>query len=270
MFRLDNKIAVVTGGSGVLGRSMALAMAQQGATVVILSRTLETCEAVAAEIRAAGGQAMGVAADVLDRESLERAAATVIERYGRIDILLNAAGGNRPQAVAVPGQSTFFDLPPDALQYVFDLNFMGTLYACQIFGRHMATQKSGVVLNVSSMAAERPLTRVVAYAAAKAAIDNFTQWLAVYMAKEVGPGLRVNAIAPGFFLGDQNRAMLMDESTGELTARGQTIIEHTPMGRFGEPEDLNGTAVWLVSDASRFVTGTVVNVDGGFGAFSGV
>ncbi len=270
MFRLDNKIAVVTGGSGVLGRSMSLAMARQGATIVILARHQDKPKLVAEEIQALGGQALCVVADVLDRDSLERAAETIIAEYGRIDILINAAGGNRPQAVAVPGQSTFFDLAPDAMQHVFDLNFMGTLNACQIFGKHMAAQKAGVVLNVSSLAAERPLTRVVAYAAAKAAVDNFTQWLAVYMAKEIGPGLRVNAIAPGFFLGEQNRAMLVDEASGELTARGQTIIDHTPMGRFGEPEELDGTVIWLVSEASKFVTGVVVKVDGGFGAFSGV
>ena len=269
MFRLDNKIAVITGGSGVLGRGMSLALARQGATVVILARTEEKTRAVADEIRAAGGQALGIAADVLDRASLERAAETIVAQYGRIDILINAAGGNRPQAVAAPGTS-FFDLPADALEYVFDLNFLGTLYACQIFGRIMAGQGEGVVLNISSMAAQRPLTRVVAYAAAKAAVDNFTRWLSVYMSREVGPGLRVNAIAPGFFLGEQNRAMLIDQSSGELTARGRQIVDHTPMGRFGEPNELDGTVIWLCSDASRFVTGIVVPVDGGFSAYAGV
>ncbi len=269
MFRLDDKIAVITGGSGVLGRSMALALARQGATVVILARTEAKTQAVAAEIRAGGGQALGVAADVLDRESLERAAETIVAQYGRIDILVNAAGGNRPQAIAAPGTS-FFDLPAEALEYVFDLNFLGTLYACQIFGRVMSGQGEGVVLNVSSMAAQRPLTRVVAYAAAKAAVDNFTRWLSVYMAREIGPALRVNAIAPGFFLGEQNRALLVDQSTGELTARGRLIVDHTPMGRFGEPEELDGTVIWLCSEASRFVTGIVVPVDGGFSAYAGV
>lgn len=269
MFRLDNKVAVITGGSGVLGRSMTLALARQGATVVILARTEDKTKALADEVRAAGGQALGLSADVLDRDSLARAADAVMAQFGRIDILINAAGGNRPNATVAPGTS-FFDVPPDALEWVFNLNFMGSLNACQIFGRHMAAQGDGVILNVSSMAAQRPLTRVVAYAAAKAAIDNFTQWLSVWMAKEVSPTLRVNAIAPGFFLGDQNRAMLVDEASGDLTARGQQIIDHTPMGRFGDPEDLDGTVVWLVSDASRFVTGIVVPVDGGFNAFSGV
>jgi NAD(P)-dependent dehydrogenase (short-subunit alcohol dehydrogenase family) len=270
MFRLDNKVAVVTGGSGVLGRSMSLALARQGATVVILARTEAKTQSVAEEIRAAGGQALGVAADVLDRASLERAAETIVETVGRVDILVNAAGGNRPQAIAAPGGASFFDLPAEALEYVFDLNFMGTLNACQVFGRIMAGQGEGVVLNVSSMAAQRPLTRVVAYAAAKAAIDNFTRWLSVYLSREVGPGLRVNAIAPGFFLGEQNRALLVDQTTGELTARGRQIVDHTPMGRFGEPQELDGTVIWLCSDASRFVTGVVVPVDGGFSAYSGV
>jgi NAD(P)-dependent dehydrogenase (short-subunit alcohol dehydrogenase family) len=269
MFRLDGKVAVITGGSGVLGRSMTLALARQGATVVILARTEEKTKALAEDVRAGGGKALGLAADVLDRDSLERAAAAVIAEYGQIDILINAAGGNRPGAIVAPGAS-FFDVPPDAMEWVFNLNFMGSLNACQIFGRHMAERSEGVVLNVSSMAAQRPLTRVVAYAAAKAAIDNFTQWLSVWMAKEVSPKLRVNAIAPGFFLGDQNRALLVDEATGDLTPRGRQIIDHTPMGRFGDPEDLDGAVIWLVSDASKFVTGIVVPVDGGFNAYSGV
>ena len=207
---------------------------------------------------------------MLEQAALEKAATEVMEAYGRVDILLNGAGGNRPEATATPGQRTFFELHPDAMRWVFDLNFTGSMLASQMFGKHMAEQKSGVIFNVSSMASYQPMTRVVAYAAAKAAINNFTQWLAVYMATEHRAHIRVNAIAPGFYLGEQNRYLLIDEASGNLTARGQQIIDHTPMRRFGEPDDLVGTVLWLVSDASRFITGIVVPVDGGFMAFSGV
>jgi NAD(P)-dependent dehydrogenase (short-subunit alcohol dehydrogenase family) len=207
---------------------------------------------------------------VLDESSLEAAAQQIMDRFGKVDVLLNGAGGNKPEATAMPGQRTFFDLPPEALQWVFNLNFMGTLLPTQVFGAQMAQQKAGVIINISSMAAFTPLTRVVAYAAAKASINNFTQWLAVYMAREHSPSIRVNAIAPGFFLGDQNRFLLVEKDSGELTPRGKQIIDHTPMGRFGEPDDLVGTLLWLASDASRFVTGVVVPVDGGFNAYSGV
>ncbi len=270
MFDLNGKVAVVTGGSGVLGGAMAEGLAKAGATVVILARSAEKTLAVVERIQAAGGKAEGINGDVLDKESLKRAAEEVIRKYGAIDILVNAAGGNKPEATAVPGQRTFFDLPPDALQWVMNLNFMGSVYASQAFGAHMANVGRGNILNVSSMAAFTPLTRVAAYAGAKAAINNFTQWLAVYMASEHSASIRVNAIAPGFFLGEQNRYLLIDEKTGDLTPRGKQIIDHTPMHRFGEPEDLIGTMLWLVSDASKFVTGVVVPVDGGFSAFSGV
>jgi NAD(P)-dependent dehydrogenase (short-subunit alcohol dehydrogenase family) len=213
---------------------------------------------------------VGIAADVLDKALLEKAAQSVVKSYGRVDILVNGAGGNKPDATAVPGQRTFFELPQDALQWVFNLNFVGSVLASQVFGKQMTEQGRGVILNVSSMAAFTPLTRVIAYAGAKAAINNFTQWLAVYMATEHSPHIRVNAIAPGFFLGEQNRFLLIDEKTGNLTARGQKIIDHTPMARFGDPDDLIGTLLWLVSDASRFVTGIIVPVDGGFSAYSGV
>jgi len=206
---------------------------------------------------------------VLHRDDLEAAREAVLERWGQVDALLNFAGGNRPDATVTPDQP-FFDLAEEAFRATVDLNLMGTVIPCQVFGKVMADQEEGVIINVSSMAAIRPLTRVVAYAAAKAALNNFTQWLAVYMAREFSPRIRVNAVAPGFFLTHQNRYLLVDEASGELTPRGRTIIAHTPMGRFGDPEDLIGTVIWLLSDAAAFVTGVVVPVDGGFSAFSGV
>ena len=256
LFDLSGRVAVVTGGTGVLGGAIGRGLAAAGATVIALAR------------RAEGENT--VRADVLNKAELDAAAAAILAQHGRIDILINAAGGNRPEATAVPDKSTFFDLPEDALQWVLNLNLMGTLLPCQAFGRAMADAGQGVILNVSSMAAYQPLTRVVAYAAAKAGINNFTQWLAVYMAQQHNPAIRVNAIAPGFFVGDQNRYLLFDRETGDLTPRGRSIIAHTPMGRFGDPDDLVGAALWLVSDAARFVTGVVVPVDGGFSAFSGV
>lgn len=270
LFDLTGRVAVVTGGSGVLGAAMCRGLASAGAHVVILARRAEQTQALADELKAAGGKAIGLSADVLDKPALEAASAQVMAEFGRVDILINAAGGNRPEATAVPGARTFFDLPSDALQWVFNLNLMGTVLASQVFGQAMVGAGQGVIINVSSMASFAPMTRVAAYAAAKAGVNNFTQWLAVYMAREHNPAIRVNAIAPGFYLGEQNRYLLIDEKTGELTPRGRQIIEHTPMGRFGEPDDLIGTVLWLVSDASRFVTGIVVPVDGGFNAYSGV
>ncbi len=269
-FRLDGKVALVTGGTGVLCTPMCRALASAGAKVVVLALEDDKVADLAQEIKRNGGDAIGIKSDVLDKPSLEAAAARVAAAYGRIDILVNGAGGNRPDATTVPGQRSFFDIPPEALRWVFDLNFTGAMLATQVFARFMVEQGSGAILNISSMAAYSPMTRVVAYAAAKAAISNFTQWLAVYMATEHNPNIRVNAIAPGFFLGQQNRYLLIDAETGKLTPRGQQIIDHTPQGRFGEPDDLIGTLLWLVSDASRFVTGIVVPVDGGFMAYSGV
>jgi NAD(P)-dependent dehydrogenase (short-subunit alcohol dehydrogenase family) len=270
IFDLTGKIAVVTGGTGILGAAMCRGLAAAGATVMVLARTSQAVAELANQIKANGGKASALSCDVQNGDQVARAAAHTIDQYGRIDILVNAAGGNNPEATAMPGQRSFFDLPAEAIQWVFNLNLMGTLLPSQAFGAHMAAQRSGVVINVSSMAAFRPLTRVVSYAAAKAAINNFTQWLAIYMAREHGPEIRVNAIAPGFFLGDQNRFLLVDKDTGTLTSRGQQIIDHTPLGRFGQPDDLTGTLLWLASDASRFVTGIVVPVDGGFSAYSGV
>ncbi len=270
LFDLTGKVAVVTGGSGVLGAALAGGLADAGATVAIIARTpLKVAETVD-RINAAGGKAMALPADVLDGDQMALAAERLNDLYGGVDILVNAAGGNRPDATATPGKNTFFDLPADALRAVVDLNLMGTLIPSQAFGKTMAQRRSGVIVNISSMAADRPLTRVVGYGGAKAAVDNITRWLAVTLAQQYGAGLRVNAIAPGFFLGDQNRALLIDAQSGELTPRGGQIIAHTPMARFGNPEDLIGTLVWLVSDAARFVTGIVVPVDGGFSAYSGV
>ena len=202
-------------------------------------------------------------------DSLARALDAIVQRFGKVDALINGAGGNHPKATT-NADTTFFDLPADALRWVFDLNLIGTILPSQVFGRHMAQEGAGTILNVSSMNAFRPLTRIAAYSAAKAGVSNFTQWLAVHMAQEYSPRIRVNAIAPGFFLTDQNRFLLTDEKTGELTARGRAIIAHTPMGRFGAPEDLLGAVLWLLSPASAFVTGVVLPIDGGFSAFSGV
>lgn len=270
LFDLTGKVAVVTGGTGALGKGMCMGLAEAGATVVVLARDQAKIDQTVDEIRRAGGKASGISADALDKSALEKAAQHVMQEYGRVDILVNGAGGNKPEATAVPGQRTFFDLPPDALEWVFNLNFVSALLASQVFGSVFVAQQSGVIVNVSSMAAFKIMTRVVAYSAAKAAINNFTQWLAVYMALEHSVNIRVNAIAPGFFLGEQNRFLLIDANTGELTPRGSSIIKTTPMKRFGDPDDLIGTLVWLCSDASRFVTGIVVPVDGGFSAFSGI
>ena len=210
-----------------------------------------------------------VKGDVLNRESLEQAAVEIVKHFGHVHSLINGAGGNNPKATTNPEQS-FFSLPTESLKFVSDLNLLGTILPCQVFGKYMADQKEGIILNVSSMNAFRPLTRIPAYSAAKAAVSNFTQWLAVHMAQEYSPSIRVNAIAPGFFLTDQNRFLLTDKETGGLTLRGKKIMDHTPMGRFGKPEDLLGAMLWLLSPASEFVTGVVLPIDGGFSAYSGV
>jgi NAD(P)-dependent dehydrogenase (short-subunit alcohol dehydrogenase family) len=267
-FDVRGRSVVITGGSGHLGRVMASALAQAGAQVAILARHVETVQKVAETIQSEGGKALGVAADVLDRASLERSREQVTSAFGPVDILINAAGGNSPAATTSSDKS-FFDLDTQAVNRVFGLNFTGTFQSCQVFGRHMADQGQGCIVNITSMSGLRPLTRVPAYSAAKAAIVNFTQWLAVHMAQEYNPAIRVNALAPGFFLTDQNRYLMLD-ANGKLTPRGQAIIDHTPMGRLGEPDDLVGTLLWLVSPASSFVTGILVPVDGGFSAYSGV
>jgi NAD(P)-dependent dehydrogenase (short-subunit alcohol dehydrogenase family) len=281
-FKVDlaGKTALVTGGGGVLCSTMSLALAGCGAKVAVVDLRKEAAEAVAEEIRKAGGSAIGIACDVLNLESLKAANEIVKKELGPVDILINGAGGNHPKGTtsleylrkedlepATKAAITFYDLDLKGIEFVFSLNFMGTLLPTQVFTQDMARQGKGVVINISSMNAFRPLTKIPAYSAAKAAVSNFTQWLAVHFSKV---GIRVNAIAPGFFITEQNKALLTNPD-GSLTPRGQTILAHTPMGRFGKPEDLIGTLLWLVDDnASGFVTGVVVPVDGGFSAFSGV
>lgn len=269
MFSVKDQVAVLTGAGGVLVGAMAAELARRGAQVVVMDRAVDAAQRVVDAIRAEGGIAEPIIADVLDRKSLEQAASCVVETFGRVDILVNGAGGNRKEASA-SAELSFFDIPADALRFVMDLNLIGTIFPSQVIGRIMAKQKRGVILNISSMNSFRPLTRIIGYSAAKAAINNVTQWMAVHFAQNYSPAMRVNAIAPGFFETTQNKFLLRDEKTGELTPRGQSIVGHTPMGRFGVPEDLLGTLVWLVSPASAFVTGIVVPVDGGFSAFSGV
>jgi len=269
-YDFSDRTVVVTGGAGVLGSEMACALVGLNANVVLLDRDQELAQKVIEHFpKVVKGCGIRVYGDVLKTETLQQAKETIQAKFGQVDILINAAGGNHPSATTKPDLS-FFDLPMDALRFVGDLNLLGTILPCQVFGREMADRGEGVILNVSSMNAFRPLTRIPAYSAAKAAVSNFTQWLAVHMAQEYSPRIRVNAIAPGFFLTEQNRFLLTDKDTGELTPRGQSILSHTPMNRFGTPKDLLGATMWLISPASAFVTGTVIPIDGGFSAFSGV
>jgi NAD(P)-dependent dehydrogenase (short-subunit alcohol dehydrogenase family) len=268
-YELSGKVVVVTGGTGALCSVMARALGDCGAKVAILGRNMEKADRIAAKIRSRGGEAISVRVDVTDRHSIKAAAQQVADAFGRVDVLINGAGGAREEATTSEERS-FFDLSDHALRGVFDLNCLGTIMCSQVFGRQMAEQGSGCIINISSMAALRPLTRAVAYSAAKAAVSNFTQWLAVHMSQNYSKEIRVNAIAPGFFLTEQNRFLLMDEATYELTERAKTILAHTPMGRFGDPEDLIGTVLWLVSKGASFIHGAVIPVDGGFSAFGGV
>jgi NAD(P)-dependent dehydrogenase (short-subunit alcohol dehydrogenase family) len=268
LFSLEGRVAVVTAGTGVLGGAMARGLARAGAKVGVLGRRRERAEAEAQAIEADGGVALALPADVLDRGELEAAREAVVEQWGWLDVLVNAAGGNMPSATLEPGQS-FFELPVEGMEPVIALNLQGTLLPSQVFGEAMASGGRGSIVNISSMSAQRAMTRVLGYGVAKAAVENATRWLAVELGRSFGEGVRVNAIAPGFFIGEQNRALLLNED-GTLTARGQTIIDHTPAGRFGEPDDLIGTLIWLCGPGSGFVSGIVVPVDGGFSAFSGV
>ena len=277
---LKNKVAVVTGGGGVLCSAMAKALAECGAAVAVADLKLEAAQRVADEITAAGGKEIAVDCNALEKESLEAANAEIEKNLGPVSILINGAGGNHPKGTTAmeylnPDDLlkenrdfvTFYDLDPKGIEFVFNLNFLGTLLPTQAFTKKMALDRSGVVINISSMNAFRPLTKIPAYSAAKAAVSNFTQWMAVHMAKA---GIRVNAIAPGFFLTDQNRSLLTNPD-GSMTPRSEKIMAHTPMERFGDPSDLIGALLWLVSDpAAGFVTGVVVPVDGGFAAYSGV
>lgn len=278
LFNLTGKIAFVTGGGGVLCSAMALALAERGVKVAIADLKLEAAEAVAKEIRDAGGEAIGVQCNVLEKASLEAAREKVEAEFGTVNLLINGAGGNHPKGTTqletvtkeqleADVDGSFFDLDPEGVGFTFNLNFLGTLLPCQVFCDGMARSGGGNVINISSMSAYAPMTKVPAYSAAKAAVSNFTMWLAVHMAKT---GIRVNALAPGFFLTDQNRALLTNPD-GSRTERGNKIISQTPMERYGEPNDLLGTLIWLASDdAAGFVTGTVIPIDGGFLAYSGV
>jgi NAD(P)-dependent dehydrogenase (short-subunit alcohol dehydrogenase family) len=268
LFDLSGKTAVVTGGTGVLGSAMAKGLAAAGTNTVVIGRRKDAGEEVIGSLGVDSGKAMFVQADVLDATQLERAKALILSKYGSLDILVNAAGGNMPGAVIMPEQN-FFDLEIEEFQKVVDLNLKGTVLPTKVFCDVMAKQKKGVVINIASMASFRPITRVVGYSAAKAAVDNFTQWLAVEMAKKFGEGIRVNAIAPGFFITEQNRKLLTNED-GTYTARGESAIRQTPFARFGLPEELVGTLIWLCGDGSKFVTGVTIPVDGGFNVFCGV
>lgn len=266
LFSVENKVVVITGGTGVLGKAIATYLAEVGAKVVILGRKAEVGNAIVNEIKAKGGEALFLVTNVLDASILEENLVTILKTYGRVDALLNAAGGNMPGATIAP-TGNFFDLKIDEFQKVLDLNLTGTVLPTQIFLKPMVAQKSGAIVNFSSMAAFRPMTRVAGYAAAKAGISNFTAFMATEVAKKFGEGIRVNAIAPGFFLTEQNRTLLTNPD-GSYTQRGQDVIRQTPFGRMGRAEELCGTIQYLISDAASFVTGTVAVVDGGFNAFA--
>jgi len=269
MFSIEGQVLVVTGGGGVLCGTMARELAKAGAKIAVLDIQLPAAQKVVDDITAAGGEAIAVQADVLSKESLQQSAEQVLARFGRVNGLINGAGGNKKQATTAP-DLPFFDLPQDAFQWVFNLNFIGTLLPTQVYGKLLCDKGEGAILNIASVNAFRALTKIPAYSAAKAAVKNFTEWMAVHVSQEYSPNVRVNAIAPGFFLTEQNRFLLTDEKTGERTPRGQTIINHTPMARYGEPEELMSTVIWLLAPASRFVHGVTVTVDGGFCIFSGV
>lgn len=266
--KLKNKIAIITGGAGALGGAMAKGLSLEGVKVAILGRTKSSVNTKVEEIKSNGGEAIGLIADVLNRKELEIALQEVIKKWGSIDILVNAAGGNMKGATIMP-EDSFFDMNMDDFDAVTKLNLQGTVLPTMVFGEQMAKQKKGSIVNISSMAAQQALTRVVGYSTSKASIDIFTKWLAVEMAQKHSEKIRVNAIAPGFFIGEQNRRLLLNEN-GSLTERGKTIVANTPMKRFGEAEELISTLLWLCDDSSSFITGIVVPVDGGFSAFSGV
>lgn len=268
LFDLSGQTAVITGGTGVLGSAMAIGLARAGAQVVVIGRKKASGDSVVNAITAAKGKARFVSADVLDESQLLSARQAILDDFGKIDILVNAAGGNMPGAVITPDQK-FFDLKIDEFDRVVDLNLKGTVLPTKVLTEDMANRGKGVIINIASMASIKPITRVVGYSAAKAAVDNFTKWLAVEMAKKYGEGIRVNAIAPGFFITEQNRTLLT-QPDGSYTARGEQAIRQTPFARFGIPEELIGTLIWLCSDSSAFVTGVTIPVDGGFSAFFGV
>jgi Dehydrogenases with different specificities (related to short-chain alcohol dehydrogenases) len=266
LFDVEGKIILITGAAGVLGNSMVHHFAEQGAVVVVLDRNEKAGNALVDNVKNKGYKACFIYTDVLNKEILLQNYEEIMDKYGRIDVLINGAGGNMPGATIDPDK-TIFDLDTDAFKKVVDLNLFGTILPTIVFSKAMAQQKEGVIINISSESALRPLTRVCGYGTAKAAVTNFTKYMAGELALKFGPGIRVNAIAPGFFLTEQNRTLLTNPD-GSYTDRAKTIIAHTPFGRFGEPEELLGTLQWLASDASKFVTGTLTVIDGGFDAFS--
>ncbi|MGI6169546.1 MAG: SDR family oxidoreductase [Christensenellales bacterium] len=268
-FDISGQVAVVTGAGGILCSVLARQLVEQGVLVALLDIDGEKVQKLADEIVAEGGGAMAVQVDVLDKQSVQEACGKVMERFGTVDILINGAGGNKAAATTSP-ELPFFDLTDDAINWVFNLNLVGTILPTQVFGKVMAQNGKGNIINISSMAAFKPLTRTMAYSAAKAGISNFTQWMAVHFAQEYSPNIRVNAIAPGFLLTQQNYYLLVDKDTGERTPRGDQILGGTPMGRYGEPEELVGAVVYLCSEAASFVTGIVLPIDGGFSAYPGV
>ena len=268
-FSVKDKVIAVTGGTGILGSEIGCTLAENGAKVIFLDLNPELPAGILERLNKAQAEYKVLKCNVLEKESIQTALDGILSAFGKTDVLINGAGGNHPKATTGP-DLPFFDIAPQIFNRVVELNLAGTVLPSQIFGRYFARNKSGVIINISSMNAFRPLTRIPAYSAAKAAVSNFTQWLATHLAQEYSANIRVNAIAPGFFMTKQNRYLLIDEKTGELTERGKQILAHTPAGRFGDPQDLISTIVWLISPASSFVTGIVVPIDGGFSAFSGV
>jgi NAD(P)-dependent dehydrogenase (short-subunit alcohol dehydrogenase family) len=269
LFNVENKVILITGGGGILGGNMAEYLLKNGATVVILDYKDEIVDAAITNLKKVSAKVAGFVCNALEEESLQKVSDAIIAQFGKIDVLINAAGGNMPGATIGVDQ-TIFDVNIDHFKKVVDLNLFGSILPALVFGKEMVKNKQGVIINISSMTAQSAITRVVGYSASKAAIDNFTKWLAVELALKFGEGLRVNAIAPGFFIGNQNRDLLIDKETGAYTDRGDTIIRNTPMKRFGETDELNGSIHYLISDASKFVTGVVLPIDGGFSSFSGV
>ncbi len=268
-FNLEGRVAVITGAAGVLCSTIAKDLAKKEVKVALLDLDDESAGKIANQIIKDGGEALALKADVLDRESIKSAADKVLKKFDTVDILINGAGGNRVEATTAKDKP-FFDIPEEALKWVFDLNLMGTIMPCQVFGKILAGKGKGSIINISSMAAFIPLTRTLAYSAAKAAVSNFTKWLAAHMNQEYSPEIRVNAIAPGFLLTGQNYYLLIDKKTGGFTERGQKIINKTPMGRYGKPEELIGAVIFLCSDEASFINGVILPIDGGFSAYSGV
>jgi NAD(P)-dependent dehydrogenase (short-subunit alcohol dehydrogenase family) len=268
-FELKDKVVILTGGAGVICSKLAKAIGECGAKLAILDISTDAMNKLSKELDDKNIEHITIKTDVLNKKSIENASMKILKKFKKVDILINGAGGNHPDATTGVTLS-FFDLKEEAIKFVFNLNFTGTFMASQVFGKIIAEQGEGVILNISSMNAFTPLTNIPAYSAAKAAVSNFTKWLAVHMSHNYSTKIRVNAIAPGFILTEQNRFLLTEKESGKLTDRGKTIIKHTPMGRFGEPEDLISTVLWLISPGSEFVHGAVIPIDGGFSAFSGV